>query len=101
LSDIKRVELTAEELSKYRLFKGDFLIVRSNGNPALVGKCAVWDGTDEFTFASYLIRFRFDNARVNPRYVMFFLMSPEGRALLNPQAGGGTYNIPCSAKTVG
>jgi restriction endonuclease S subunit len=24
---------------------------------------------------------------------MYFLMSPKGRSLLNPQAGGGTYNI--------
>jgi restriction endonuclease S subunit len=96
LSDIKRVELSAQEFRKYRLAKDDFLIVRSNGNPALVGKCAVWDGTDDLVFASYLIRFRFDRARVNPRYVMFYLMSPKGRALLSPQAGGGTYNISAS-----
>ena len=97
LSDIKRVEPSAQELPKYRLAKDDFLIVRSNGNPALVGKCAVWDSTaNDFVFASYLIRFRFDRSRVHPRYVMFFLMSPQGRALLTPQAGGGTYNISAS-----
>ncbi|ULA70108.1 MAG: hypothetical protein LZF62_480309 [Nitrospira sp.] len=97
LSDIKRVELSGDEFRKYQLAKDDFLIVRSNGNPALVGKCAVWNGSDEeFVFASYLIRFRFDSARVNPRYVMFYLMSSEGRALLTPQAGGGTYNISAS-----
>jgi type I restriction-modification system DNA methylase subunit/restriction endonuclease S subunit len=96
LSDIKRVELTAQEFRKYRLAKDDFLIVRSNGNPAFVGKCAVWNGPDDFVFASYLIRFRFDSARVIPRYVMFYLMSPAGRALLAPQAGGGTYNISAS-----
>ncbi len=93
LSDIKRVELTTSDFRKFRLEDGDFLIVRSNGNPGLVGKCAVWNGAGDHVFASYLIRFRFDRAQVDPRYVMFYLMSKGGRALLNPTAGGGTYNI--------
>jgi type I restriction-modification system DNA methylase subunit len=97
LSDIKRVELPEKDFRKYRLENGDFLIVRSNGNPALVGKCAVWAGDGEYVFASYLIRFRFDTKRANPRYVMFYLMSREGRALLTPQAGGGTYNLSATA----
>ena len=96
LSDIKRVKLVKKDYQKYRLEQGDFLIVRSNGNPALVGKCAVWDRDEDFVFASYLIRFRFNKKRSDPRYVMYYLMSPQGRALLNPQAGGGTYNISAS-----
>ena len=98
LADLKRVSLSEKEQSKYELQKDDFLIVRSNGNPKLVGKCAVWDGKPGiYLFASYLIRFRFDRNKVNPRYVMYFLMSRSGRALLSPQQGGGTYNISASA----
>ncbi|KAF0156633.1 MAG: N-6 DNA methylase [Syntrophaceae bacterium] len=93
LSDIKRVSLSAKEAEKYRLHENDFLIVRSNGNPALVGKCAVWRGNDDFVYASYLIRFRFKEDQVNPRYVMYYLMSKHGRSLLSPKQGGGTYNI--------
>lgn len=94
LTDLKRVVLSEDEAKKYTLAPDDFLIVRSNGNPALVGKCAVWQGSKEpFVFASYLIRFRFDKARLDPRYVMYYLMSKPGRALLTPQQGGGTYNI--------
>ncbi|MDP2431582.1 MAG: N-6 DNA methylase [Pseudomonadota bacterium] len=96
LVDIKRAELNESDFRKYNLEEGDFLIVRSNGNPALVGKCAVWNGVGDYVFASYLIRFRFDRSLANPHYVMFYLMSPEGRALLNPTAGGGTYNISAS-----
>jgi type I restriction-modification system DNA methylase subunit/restriction endonuclease S subunit len=93
LDDIKKSVLSEKDFKKYELKKGDFLIVRSNGNPNLVGKCAVWDSDLPFVYASYLIRFRFDLNEVEPKYVMYFLMSPKGRALLNPQAGGGTYNI--------
>lgn len=93
LDDVKKVSLTKKEFEKYKLKNGDFLIVRSNGNPALVGKCAVWDSDEEYVYASYLIRFRFDIKKVEPKFVMYFLMSKEGRRLLKPEAGGGTYNI--------
>ncbi|MDR3246751.1 MAG: restriction endonuclease subunit S [Prevotellaceae bacterium] len=93
LSDIKKVVLSKKKFAKYELKKGDFLIVRSNGNPNLVGKCAVWNLDTPFVYASYLIRFRFKTNEVEPKYVMYYLMSPQGRNLLNPTAGGGTYNI--------
>ena len=93
LDDIKKSSLSKKEFKKYQLEKGDFLIVRSNGNPKLVGKCAVWNEDTPFAYASYLIRFRFEKSEALPEYVMCYLMSPEGRSVLNPQAGGGTYNI--------
>lgn len=93
LNDIKKSILSEKDFEKYKLAKGDFLIVRSNGNPNLVGKCAVWEFDFPFIYASYLIRFRFKTDEINPKYVMYFLMSPKGRSLLNPTAGGGTYNI--------
>jgi type I restriction-modification system DNA methylase subunit/restriction endonuclease S subunit len=93
LTDIKKVDLDDTEFKKLRLNKDDFLIVRSNGNPDLVGKCAVWDGDGDYVYASYLIRFIFDTNKINPRFAMYCLMSPEGRAQLNPKQGGGTYNI--------
>jgi len=93
LSDLKKIELDNKEYEKLKLNKGDFLIVRSNGNPALVGKCAVWDGDNTFVYASYLIRFIFDTHKILPKYVMYYFMSPKGREQLVPKQGGGTYNI--------
>lgn len=93
LSDIKNVELESKEFEKLKLNKGDFLIVRSNGNPDLVGKCAVWDKDETYVYASYLIRFIFDTNKIIPRYAMYYFMSPEGRVELTPKQGGGTYNI--------
>ena len=40
-----------------------------------------------------MIRFRFKLDEIDPKYVMYYLMSPKGRSLLYPKAGGGTYNI--------
>jgi restriction endonuclease S subunit len=98
LRDLKRVSMTEAELRKYSLREGDFLIVRSNGNPALVGKCAVWPGgSTQYVYASYLIRFRFASDKVLPRFVMYYLMSDHGRSLLSPQQGGGTYNLSATA----
>jgi restriction endonuclease S subunit len=93
LTDIKKSILSEKDFKKYELKKGDFLIVRSNGNPNLVGKCAVWNLDIPFVYASYLIRFRFILEEIEPKYVMYYLMSTKGRSLLNPTAGGGTYNI--------
>jgi restriction endonuclease S subunit len=93
LNDVKKTFLSEKDYKKYKLKKGDFLIVRSNGNPNLVGKCAVWDLDIPFVYASYLIRFRFDLNEIEPKYVMYYIMSPKGRLLLKPTAGGGTYNI--------
>lgn len=93
LNDVKKSILGEKEFNKYELKKGDFLIVRSNGNPNLVGKCAVWDSDLQFVYASYIIRFRFKLDEILPKYVMYFLMSTKGRTLLHPTAGGGTYNL--------
>lgn len=92
-SDLKRVVITENDFKKYHLKDNDFLIVRSNGNPDLVGKCAVWKGqVKNCVYASYLIRFRF-NDDIDPKYIMFYFMSRSGKQQLTPKQGGGTYNI--------
>lgn len=97
LKDIKFTELPKEKFEKLQVKPDDMLIVRSNGNPNLVGKCAVWEKLEtDHVYASYLVRFRFDKKRILPKYVMFYLMSPEGRSLVQPIHGGGTYNFSAS-----
>ena len=93
LSDIKKVDISDDNFEKYLVKKGDLLIVRSNGNPKLVGKCAVWDNNEEYVYASYLIRFRFKKELVLPKYIMYFFMSDKGRDMMKPKSGGGTNNI--------
>lgn len=75
---LKYVDLGATELQRYLLRPGDILFNRTNSKE-LVGKCAVFDLSGDWVFASYLIRLRVDTEQADPRYVSRFLMSAAGR----------------------
>lgn len=79
LNDLKYLVLTTEELSTYRLEKGDILFNRTNGSRELVGKCEVFNFDGDWVFASYLIRLRIDTATALPEFVTAFLNSFWGR----------------------
>lgn len=87
--------VTDKEPGKWLLRDGDFLITRTNGSKDLVGKAAVFHSKDVYTYASYLIRYRFDTSIVLPEYVNILFMTPlvrEQIAVMRRQ-GGGQYNL--------
>lgn len=67
--------VTSKEPDKWLLRKGDFLINRTNSKE-LVGKSAVFNLDGDYTYASYVIRYRFDTAKVLPEYVNILFMLP-------------------------
>jgi len=75
----------------------DILVVRTNGSLALVGRAALVDDAipARSYFASYLIRLRCDEARVNPAWITEFLASSGGRAAIEAGAAStsGQKNI--------
>lgn len=77
--DLKHYDFENSKLNKEKvlLSKGDLLFNRTNSKE-LVGKTAVFNVEGEFTFASYLIRLRF-NKETNPHFVNYVLNSPIGR----------------------
>ena len=79
MTDLKHIELPQKTLDSLALKDGDMLIIRTSGSRDLVGTCAVFRGSEQAVFASYLIRLRFDTARANPDYVCWFLNSALGR----------------------
>jgi type I restriction enzyme, S subunit len=79
LSDLKHLDLAAEELVPYRLEKGDILFNRTNGTRELVGKCEVFDFDGDWAFASYLIRLPIDREQAIPEFVTAFLNTYWGR----------------------
>lgn len=86
---------TSKEPDKWLLKDGDFLITRTNGSKDLVGKSAVFHETEMYTYASYLIRYRFEPSIVIPEYVNILFMTPlvrEQIAVMRRQ-GGGQYNL--------
>ena len=66
---------SSREPDKWLLRKGDFLINRTNSKE-LVGKSAIFNLDGEYTYASYVIRYRFDTSIVLPEYVNIMFMLP-------------------------
>ncbi|MFY1577893.1 restriction endonuclease subunit S [Verrucosispora sp. WMMD703] len=104
LRDLKTVPATPAEFGRLRLFDGDLLFVRTNGNPDYVGRCAVFEQRlvrrsrfqpDQFIYASYLIRARVNKQRIHPAYAQVYMTGPAGRAALRDRCktSAGQYNL--------
>lgn len=95
LSDIRYVELPADQKRKYLLYPGDVLINRTN-SLELVGKAATFDRDDgDWVYASYLVRIRVDTNQVLPEYVTATINSRMGRdyVLATARRAIGMVNI--------
>lgn len=87
--------VTEKEPDKWLLRDGDYLVTRTNGSKDLVGKAAVFHSNEIYTYASYLIRYRFNTEIVLSEYVNILFMTPivrEQVAVMRRQ-GGGQYNL--------
>lgn len=67
-----------DEITRLMLEPGDLLFNRTN-SPELVGKSAIYQSDMPASFASYLIRLRFDRRIVLPEFVNYWLNSAWGR----------------------
>jgi type I restriction enzyme, S subunit len=93
--NLKYCELAKDELRRLTLEPGDILVVRTNGSPDLVGRCAVFgEASRPVAFASYLIRLRTSGA-ADPRFIAFFLSSTKGRDAIASirRTSAGQYNV--------
>lgn len=67
--NIKYATISPEEAEKFKLHKGDALVVRGNGNRNLVGKCGVVNEVPEGCFyPDLLIRIGFDEAKIRSEF---------------------------------
>jgi type I restriction enzyme S subunit len=85
LADIKWCDIPQKDMDKYTVKKGDLLFNRTN-SPELVGKTAVWDLDEQYAFAGYLIRIRFNERLALPHYISAYLNSAYGKCLLFTKA---------------
>jgi type I restriction enzyme, S subunit len=104
LSDLKLVPVNPSEFERLQLIDGDILFVRTNGNPDFVGRCAVFDSSvtassgfssDEFIFASYLIRARLQLDKISPIFFRELMLGSNGRRELRSRSktSAGQFNI--------
>ena len=96
LTDLKHVADSAANVENAVVDAGDLLIIRTNGSKALIGRTAVVPELEErFACASYLIRLRLDDTRVEPAFVAAALEAPSIRSQLEKLAASsaGQYNL--------
>ena len=75
-----RVELTEKEKQTSLLMRGDLLFARQSLVLSGAGKCSIFLGDDEdVTFDSHLIRVRLNTELINPEYLYYYFLSPQGR----------------------
>jgi type I restriction enzyme S subunit len=72
-SRVPSCAIEEKEAAKYRLATGDVVIARTGP----VGISAYLHDPPDSVFASYLVRFRFDDAECDPRFMGYLLRSPQ------------------------
>ena len=91
-----RIKLTDTEMKRYQLRDKDFLFARVNGNPENVGRCAVFREIAEPVFHNdHIIRYHFDEERINGTFLSILMNSPYGKNKLTPQikTSAGQYTV--------
>ena len=64
--------ISADNYHKYRLHEGDIVIARTGNS---TGENFLYQGIEDAVFASYLIRFRIDRKKADPRFIWYNLRS--------------------------
>jgi len=94
--NLKFADVSKDDVARYSIRQGDLLIIRTNGNPAYVGRTAVVGHLSETVlYASYLIRIRVRKDRLLPDYLHFCLKHEAIRKLLDNgiRTSAGNYNL--------
>jgi len=93
LSEIKTIRATDAEVARTTLVKDDLLIVEGHGNPAEIGRVALWDGSIAgCVHQNHIIRARVSPVTIVPLYACDYLNSSGGRRHLL-QAGKTTSGL--------
>lgn len=99
LSDIEQFELTPKELERYKLQKGDLLIVEGNGSVNHIGRNAIYQGEiQDCVHQNHIIRVRLDKSENSPEFISLFLNSELGKSqmLELAETTSGLYTLSVS-----
>ena len=84
--EIHRIGVTAEEAKSVVLQPYDLLVVEGNGSIEQIGRVAMWQGElHDCAHQNHLIRVRMATEH-DPRFLLRFLLSPQGRKLVTREA---------------
>lgn len=94
--DLKFADVSEADARRFGLQDGDIVLVRTNGNPAYIGRNALVSGVSSpLLFASYLIRLRCDHDSVSAAFIHAAFNSTRVRSnlLRSATTSAGNYNI--------
>ena len=95
--DLKYVELSEADNTKYGVEAGDIIFNRTNSKE-LVGKTGLWDGRFPAVLASYFIRLRVKTDIVAPVFVWAYFNTPAMKKKLYATARGAIGQANINAK---
>ena len=99
LDDIKYYNPKEGELNRFMLNKGDVLFNRTNSFE-LVGKVSLFNEEEKYSFASYLIRLKADDSKLDSRYLNFYLNTPIGLAKIRKYRTPGVSQSNINAQNL-
>jgi type I restriction enzyme, S subunit len=101
LADISETGCSESEFEKTKLISGDLLIVEGNGSLEQIGRVAIWnDEIRDCSHQNHIIRAR-PSEIVEPRYALFWLLSPTGREAIEAVASSSSGLHTLSITKVG
>ena len=96
LSDLKYIDVDANDYEKYVVRRGDVLFNRTNSRE-LVGKTVLFDFDEEMIIAGYIIRVRL-KPMANPCFVVRYMNLPEQKEYLRGLCRGAIGQANINAK---
>ena len=96
LSEVRYFEVSDAEVEKLKLIEKDIFVVEGNGSGNEIGRCAMWrNEIPVCVHQNHIIRLRKKNDSVLPEYVLLYLNSSEGKAIMKEKAKttAGLYNL--------
>ncbi len=85
--DMPCLNLDSKTIEQFKVQKGDFLFARSGVS---IGRCAIVEKDIPCVFGSYIIRFRFDQNKINNKFFLFLMKLPRLQSILKNYAHGST-----------
>ncbi|MBY5608502.1 restriction endonuclease subunit S [Rhizobium leguminosarum] len=95
----RQIRLTDKEVEKYRLAKGDVVIIRVNGSANLVGRSFCFKNDAQWAFCDHFIRVRLKPA-FDPDFAALFLNSPPIRSIIEHKFVSTSGQKTISQKTL-
>jgi type I restriction enzyme S subunit len=95
LREVHKIEVFDGELERFRLQRGDLLVVEGNGSADQIGRSALWDGSiDPCVHQNHLIRVR-SGPWIVPEYLNIFWNAPSSMATIRAAASStsGLYTL--------